>query len=105
MYYLTILKNGGPVAKIVDVLRYDVFKYIYLSQPTNRLSITFDKGTAYVSPMNQNNQFLLNGTLPSTPTFPQGAAVYTFNNLPAGFYGITLMTTTFTGIATVTYTS
>ena len=105
MYYLVISKNGAPMSRIVDVLRYDVFKYIYLSQPSNKLTITTTQGTAYVSPMTSNNQFLLNGTLPSQPTFPNGGAVYEFIGLPAGYYGISFITSTITGTNTVTFTS
>ena len=105
MFYLILSKNGVPFSKIVDVLRYDVFKYIYLSQPSNKLTVTTSKGTAYVSPMNSNNQFLLNGTLPTQPTFPLGGAVYEYRALPAGYYGITLITTALTGTNTVTFTS
>lgn len=105
MFYLIIKRNGAPIEKIVDVLRTDVFKYIYLSQPRNNLTVTANYGAAYVSPMSPNNQFLFNGTLPSYPTYPSGTAIYEFKNIPAGYYGISFVTTTLSGAAMVTYVS
>jgi hypothetical protein len=65
IFYLAVLKNGATLLNVVDVLRNNIVKYIWLSQTTN-LIVTHNGGPVTLYAMTRANQWAYETTVSGT---------------------------------------
>lgn len=91
IFYLAVLKNGASLLNVVDVLRNNIVKYIWLSQTTN-LTVSHNGGPVTLYAMASTNKWSYATTVSGTLVQSAFQYQYTYSQLPMGYYTITVNT-------------
>lgn len=100
MYCCSVVKNGAQLLSVTDVLRQNVFKYFYLSQFNNSLTVTATGGSVLLYSMSSSNQFSISNGGPLTLVGNSA----TVTSLPAGYYGLEVVVSAMS-LVVITYQS